>query len=80
MNFNKNNFMEKINRRSLSGIYIFYKFEDEQKREPTAFEDCPEQKQDEWMSSLNREALINLAKQLARSLRSVGDKFDITTE
>ena len=69
--------MSKINRRNLSGIYIFYKFEDEESREPTVFEDCPEEKQDEWLSSLDPEAVKNLAKQLANTLRAVGDSFDL---
>ena len=53
---------EKLNRRNLSGIYIFHKFEDEERREPTVFEDCPEERQDEWLSSLDAEAVKNLAK------------------
>ena len=35
-----------MRRRNLSGIYIFEKFEDEKKREPTCFEDCSEETQD----------------------------------
>ena len=69
--------MEKVNRRDLSGIYIFHKFEDEERREPTVFEDCPEEKQDEWLNSLDAEAVKNLAKQLARTLRSIGDQLDL---
>ena len=69
--------MEKTNRRNLSGIYIFHKFDDEERREPTVFEDCPESKQDEWLASLDAEAVKNLAKQLARTIRSVGDQLDL---
>jgi hypothetical protein len=68
---------EHVNRRNISGIYIFHKFEDEERREPTCFEDCPESKQDEWMNSLDPEAVKNLAKQLARTIRSIGDQLDI---
>jgi hypothetical protein len=68
----------KVNRRNLSGIYILHKFDDEEKREPTCFEDCPETKQDEWMKSLDREAVENLAKMLGRTLRSIGDQLDIS--
>lgn len=39
---------DKINRRNLSGIYIFYKFEEEDKPSPTCFEDCSSEKQDEF--------------------------------
>ncbi len=68
---------EKVNRRNISGIYIFHKFEDEERREPTCFEDCPEEKQDEWLASLDAEAVKNLAKQLARTVRSIGDQLDL---
>lgn len=68
---------EKINRRNLSGIYIFHKFEDEERREPTVFEDCPEEKQNEWLATLDPEAVKNLAKQLGRTLRSIGDQLDL---
>ncbi len=68
------------NRRNISGIYIFHQFEDEDKREPTCFEDCPESKQDEWLDSLDNEALKNLSKMLANKLREICDKFDILSE
>lgn len=66
-----------MNRRNLSGIYIFHKFENEERREPTCFEDCPEEKQDEWLNSLDAEAVKNLAKQLGKTLRKIGDQFNI---
>jgi len=64
-------------RRNLSGIYIFHKFPDEDKREPTCFEDCPEDVQDTWVNSLDPEAVKNLAKVLAKCLRKIGDQFDL---
>jgi hypothetical protein len=69
-----------MKRRNLSGIYIFHKFEDEERREPTCFEDCPEEKQDEWLNSLNAEAVKNLSKQLAKTLRTIGEQFDIAAD
>lgn len=69
--------IEKVNRRNISGIYIFHKFDDDERREPTVFEDCPEDKQDEWLASLDPEAVKNLAKQLARTIRSIGDQLDL---
>lgn len=69
-----------INRRNLSGIYIFEKFDDEEKREPTVFEDCKEETQDKWLDSLEIEALKSLAKQLGNSLRRIGDEFDIISK
>lgn len=69
--------MEKVNRRNLSGIYIFHQFEGEEKGEPTCFEDCPPEKQYKWMSSLKEDAIKDLAIQLANSLRLVGDTFEL---
>jgi hypothetical protein len=68
---------QKINRRHLSGVYIFHKFEDEESREPTCFEDCPTEKQQEWLDALEPEAVKNLALHLAGTLRAIGDHFDI---
>jgi hypothetical protein len=69
-----------MNRRDLSGIYIFHKFEDEERRQPTCFEDCPEEKQDEWLNSLDPEAVKNLAKMLGKTLREIGDQFELSTK
>ncbi len=69
--------MEKTLRRNLSGIYIFEKFPEEEKRQPTCFEDCLAETQDKWLDSLTPEALKSLAKQLGNSLRKIGDTFDI---
>jgi len=66
-----------MKRRNLSGIYIFDKFEDEDKRQPTCFEDCQEETQNRWLDSLEMEALKNLAKMLGEKLRLVGDQFEI---
>jgi hypothetical protein len=66
-----------MNRRNLSGVYIFHKFDNEERRQPTCFEDCPEEKQDEWLNSLDSEAVKNLAKHLATTLRKIGDQFGI---
>ena len=68
-----------MKRRNLSGIYIFDKFEDEEKIQPTCFEDCQESTQDRWLDSLEPEALKNLAKHLGKTIRTIGDQFDLTT-
>lgn len=68
------------NRRNLSGIYFFHKFDEDESREPTCFEDCPEEKQDEILDMLEPEAVKNLAKKLAQSLREVGDFFTVIKE
>ena len=62
-----------MTRRNLSGIYIFEKFQGEEKREPTCFEDCTEATQDKWLDTLEKEALKNLAKHLGNSLVEVAD-------
>lgn len=68
---------EKVNRRNLSGVYIFHKFDEDERREPTCFEDCPEEKQDEWLNSLDPEAVKNLAKHLANTLNIIGNQLDL---
>ena len=68
-----------MNRRNLSGVYIFHKFEDEENKKPTCFEDCPEDKQDEWLNNLEPEAVKNLAKKLANTIRNIGDALELTS-
>jgi hypothetical protein len=68
------------NRRNLSGVYIFHKFNEDDRRQPTCFEDCPEEKQDEWLNSLDPEAIKSLAKHLGKTLRNIGDQFELSTE
>lgn len=64
-------------RRNLSGVYIFDTLPGDERRQPTCFEDCTEEKQQEWLDSLTTEALKNLAKHLGEKLRTIGDTFDI---
>lgn len=64
-------------RRNLSGIYIFDTLPGDEKRKPTCFEDCTEEKQKEWLDSLTPEALKNLSIQLGKTLRTIGDEFNI---
>ena len=68
---------KEIKRRNLSGIFIFDILPGDVRRQPTVFEDCTEEKQQEWLDSLTVEALHNLCKMLGRSLRGLGDRFDI---
>ena len=69
--------MNNVARRNLSGIYIFDVLPGDERRKPTCFEDCTEEKQQEWLDSLTPEALKNLSIQLAKTLRIIGDQFDI---
>lgn len=71
---------EVIRRRNLSGIYIFETFPEETKREPTTFEDCLAETQEKWLNSLDPEAIKNLAKILGRTLREIGDQFDLVKQ
>lgn len=64
-------------RRNLSGVFIFDTLPGDERRKPTCFEDCTEEKQQEWLDSLTPEALKNLAIQLGKTLRHIGDQFDI---
>jgi len=67
-------------RRNLTGLYIFDKFKDEEKRQPTCFEDCQESTQNECLAGLNREALINLSKRLGNTIKEIGDDLDLIRE
>jgi hypothetical protein len=71
--------MTNVTRRNLSGVYIFDTLPGDVKRQPTCFEDCTEEKQQEWLDSLTPEALKSLSLQLAKTLRTIGDQFDIIT-
>ena len=64
-------------RRNLSGVYIFDTLPGDKRRQPTVFEDCTQEKQQEWLDSLTTDALKNLAKMLGEKLRDLGDMFDI---
>lgn len=68
----------KINKRSLSGIFFMLQTDDG--REPVVFEDLPESEQDRQMENRSIEWLKSLAKQLTKTLREVGDTFDIAKE
>lgn len=63
--------------RNLSGIYFRFKNEKTGEFENRTFEDLPEDKQDEMMKDRNTAWLRSLAKQLANTLRNIGDKFNI---
>jgi len=64
-------------RRNLSKVFIFDKFEGEESRTPTCFEDCREATQDEWLSSLSRGELVTLSKKLGNTLKEIGEGFNL---
>jgi hypothetical protein len=72
--------MNELKRRNLSGVYILHKFIDEEKKQPTCFEDCPAAVQDKWLESLELDAVRNLAKILGGALREIGDMLDLVND
>jgi hypothetical protein len=58
-------------KRNISGIFIF------EDKEPTCFEECMEETQDKWLENLDKQMLINLSKQLAKTLNDIANQFDI---
>lgn len=64
-------------RRNLSGIYIFDKFPEDEKRQPTCIEDCQEEVRRKWLESLEKEALIRTVDHLCETLREISDQFGI---
>ena len=67
-------------RRGLSGVYIFDRYPEEEKVEPTCFEDCTPMKQEEYIKALPEDALQKLALMLARALKDVGADLNIESE
>lgn len=58
-------------KRNITGIFIF------EDKEPTCFEECREETQDKWLESLDKQALINLSKQLAKTINYIANQFNI---
>ena len=58
-------------KRNISGIFIF------EDKELTCFEECREETQDKWLENLDKQMLINLSKQLAKTLNDITKQFDI---
>ena len=67
-----------VTKRNLSGIY--FRSECTGKWEPVCFEDLPEDEQLDAMQNRDEEWFKSLAMQLAKTLREVGDEFDIAKE
>ena len=67
-------------RRNLSGIYIFDKFPEDEKGQPTCLEDCQEETRKKWLETLEKETLINCVEHLCKTIRAISDKFGITAE
>lgn len=67
-------------RRNISGIYIFDKFPEEEKRQPTCIEDCQSTTRNEWLETLDKEGLISVVNQLCESLTSLADFCNVSAE
>lgn len=59
-----------MKRYGLSGIYIFDKFPEEERRQPTCIEDCQEETRTQWLEGLEREALIRTVNILCETLHN----------
>lgn len=68
---------DQTRRRNLSGMYFLYGFPEDDGREPTCFEDCPPDKQTEVLDALEPEAVKNLARHLANTIRAIGKQHDL---
>ncbi len=66
-----------MKRRNISGIYLLHKFENESHVKPTCFEDCPEEKQDEFLNTLDNDGLKKMINVLANSLVEIYDFYNI---
>lgn len=66
-----------MERYNLSGIYIFDKFEGEDKRQPTCIEDCQNETRNKWLESLEKEGLIKTVNHLCEVLHSIAEQFGI---
>lgn len=62
-----------MKRYSVSGIYIFDKFPDEEERQPTCIEDCQEETRLKWLNSLDAEALKRTFNIIIEAIRHIND-------
>lgn len=69
-----------LKKRNLSGVYFAIFNSDLNKYETRVFEDISEDEQDEILANLSTDWLISLVKNLAKSLRGIGDKYDIISD
>lgn len=69
-----------ITRRHLSGVYIFCKFPEEERRQPTCVEDCDQETRTQWIHSLEKEAAYQLCDHLLNTLERILDLADYKDE
>jgi len=67
-------------KRNLSGLYVPYINLETEQREERVFEDLSEREMDEELQTKSLEELKYMCKELALTLRKVGDDFDIISQ
>lgn len=65
-----------MKRYNISGIYIFDKFDGEERRKPTCIEDCNDDTRQEWLESLDKVALIDTINHLCHALHTVAEQTE----
>lgn len=58
-------------KRNITGIFIF------EDKEPTCFEECRVETQDQYLESMSKEMLIGLAKKLAETINDIANQFNL---
>ena len=80
LQYTKNNEImktENLKRRGLSGMYIFDKFPEDEKREPTCIEDCQKETREKYLKEQDKEFLINTIEILCETIRNMADECGI---
>lgn len=67
---------KEFKRYGLSGIYIFDKFPEETKRQPTCIEDCQEKTRLEWLESQDFKCLVNTVNILCNVLHNFAESLE----
>ena len=67
-------------RRNISGIFFFDTFPEEEKRQPTCFEDCTPEKQEEIINEKETEFVKKMVLLLSKKLKDVSKHFDSIVE
>lgn len=65
--------MKELKRRDLSGIYIFDKFQTDERRKPTCVEDCAQNTRRKWCMSKNEEYLRNVVRMECETFKDLCD-------
>lgn len=68
---------ENLKRRGLSGMYIFDKFPEDEKRKPTCIEDCQKETREKYLKGQDEEFLINTIEILCETIRNMSDECGI---